>query len=338
MLEKPDLADDLIIDCLQRDYGLRITTIEFLPLGADVNTAVYRAIASDATPYFMKLRGGDFNELTITVPHYLETQGISHLIRPIETRDGRLWTRIDRFAVILSPFITGQDGFTLHLTDRQWIELGETLKGVHSAKLPADIVDRLPRETYSSHWRDRVRTFQTRVGSTSFADPISAKLADLMRSEQDVVSRLVRRAEELATELQSRSLDFVVCHADIHGGNVLLDDSGKLYVVDWDTLILAPKERDLMFVGAGIGKGWNTPRESALFYRGYGATEIDAVALAYYRYERIVEDIAAYCEQILESDPDNKDRAQGFDFLSRQFLPNEVIDIAFTSDRTFPIE
>ncbi len=338
MLEKPDLADDLIIDCLQRDYGLRITKIEFLPLGADVNTSVYRAVAEDGTPYFVKLRGGDFNELTIIVPNYLETQGISHLIAPIETKDGQLWTRLDRFAVILSPFITGQDGFTLHLTDRQWIELGETLKGVHSAKLPAEITDRLPRETYAPHWRDRVRAFQTIVGTTSFADPISAKLADLMRSEQDVISRLVRRAEELAAELQLRSLDFVVCHADIHGGNVLLNDRGELYVVDWDTLILAPKERDLMFIGAGIGKGWNTPRESELFFRGYGATNIDPVALAFYRYERIVEDIAAFCEQILESDPDNQDRAQGLHFLSCQFLPNDVIDIAFTSDPTSPIE
>ena len=44
---------------------------------------------------------------------------------------------------------------------------------------------------------------------------------------------------------------FVLCHSDIHGGNILIADTGELYVVDWDDPILAPKERDLMFIGGG---------------------------------------------------------------------------------------
>lgn len=40
MLEKPTLEDEQIIKCLQDEYGLSIEIISFLPLGADVNSAI----------------------------------------------------------------------------------------------------------------------------------------------------------------------------------------------------------------------------------------------------------------------------------------------------------
>src|SRR5690606_31643040 len=111
-----------------------------------------------------------------------------------------------------------------------------------------------------------------------------------LRRQHRIVSELVSRAERLASFLQTRSLPFILCHADIHAGNILIDTSGQLYIVDWDTLILAPKERDLMYVGGGLFGGRRSPQEEeALFYQGYGQVAVDPVALAYYRYERIVQ-------------------------------------------------
>jgi spectinomycin phosphotransferase len=83
----------------------------------------------------------------------------------------------------------------------------------------------------------------------------------------------------------------------------LLGKEGALYIVDWDTLIFAPKERDLMFVGAGIwDSGLTATEEGSLFYQGYGQTKINQDALCYYRFERIIQDIAEYCEYIFLSD------------------------------------
>ncbi len=105
-----------------------------------------------------------------------------------------------------------------------------------------------------------------------------------------------------------------MCHADIHGWNLLIDKEGALFVVDWDTVIFAPKERDLMFVGAGIGDSGRTPlEEEALFYQGYGHTNINQAGIAYYRYERVIEDIGVYCEQIFLSDEGEGDRIQSFE-------------------------
>ena len=58
----------------------------------------------------------------------------------------------------------------------------------------------------------------------------------------------------LQRRLQTQAQDWVVCHADLHNGNSLIAKDGALYIVDWDTAMLAPPERDLMFVGSGLGR------------------------------------------------------------------------------------
>jgi len=332
MLEKPDISDEQLIACLQLNYGMQIAEVDFLQLGNDMNTAVYRVVGADARPYFLKLRSGNFDEITVAIPNLLSAQGMTRIIAPIPTRAGQLWARMDAFAVILSPFVAGQNGFEVEVSDRQRIEIGVALKGLHSANVPEALRQRLPRESFSPYWRDLVREYQARAEDTAFAEPVAAQLTALLRTKRAVIDNLVLRAEQLGTMLQSQSLEFVVCHADIHGGNLLIDPDGSLFIVDWDTLILAPKERDLMFIGAGIDSIWPSAREQALFYQGYGATKIDPNALAYYRYERIVEDIVAYCEQLLLTDQGGDDREEGLRQLTNQFEPGNVIEVAFATD------
>jgi spectinomycin phosphotransferase len=128
---------------------------------------------------------------------------------------------------------------------------------------------------------------------------------------------------------------FVLCHADLHAGNVLVPDPAHFYIVDWDNPLLAPKERDLMSIGAGLMGGWRSPaEEESLFYQGYGPTTINPTALAYYRYERIIDDIAVFCDQLLETTAGGEDRAQSFAYLASNFLPNGTIEIAQASDST----
>jgi spectinomycin phosphotransferase len=336
MLEKPDLPDELLIACLQHDYGLRIVQVDFLPLGNDLNTAVYRVVADDARPYFLKLRSGAFDEITVAIPRLLSDQGMAQIIAPIATSAGQLWTRVDAFAVILFPFVDGRNGFEVEVSDRQRVEIGAALKHIHTLAVPEALRQRIPREAYAPYWRELVRGFQARAEDTAFAEPVAAQLAALLREKRAVIDDLIQRAEQRASLLQTRSLEYVVCHADIHAANLLIDANDSLYIVDWDTLILAPKERDLMFVGAGIDNVWRSAREHALFYQGYGEAEIDSIALAYYRYERIVEDIAAYCQQLLLTDQGGKDREEGLRQLANQFLPGNVIEVAYASDKPAP--
>jgi spectinomycin phosphotransferase len=335
MLEKPDLQDGQIIACLQDEYGLLVVQVAFLPLGADRDTAVYRVVADNETPYFCKLRRGVFDETSVALPKCLSDQGIVQIIAPLVAKTGQLWASLDAFKVILYPFVEGHNGYEVDLSDRHWVDFGAALKRIHTALVPSALIRRIQQETYSPQWREIVKTFLERVEDDAFDDPITVRLAAFLKARRDEILDLVGRAERLAQILQAQSPELVLCHSDIHAGNILIDANGAFYIVDWDNPILAPKERDLMFIGGGQGFAGHTPQEEeTLFYLGYGQTQIDPVALAYYRYERIVQDIAVFCEQIFLTNEGGKDREQSLQYLESNFVPNGVLEIACKSDQT----
>lgn len=334
MLEKPDLPDEKISACLQDNYGFSLVGIHFLPLGADLGTAVYHAIAQDQREYFVKLRAAPFQEIAVTLPKFLSDQGISQIIAPLASQSGRLWADLDTFKLILYPFVAGHDVYQADLTNSQWIEFGRALRRIHTQAVPTALTNGIRRETYSSQWRDSLRQFLAHTGEERYDDPVAREVAALLQAKRDLVSNLVQRAGHLAYTLKHQPLPTIVCHSDLHAGNLHIGHDNSLFVVDWDAPILASKERDLMGIGAGLMGGWRSPQEErALFYQGYGETEINRDAMAYYRYERIIEDIAIYCEQLLLSSDGGEDRQQSLYYLQSNFLPNSTIELACQADK-----
>ena len=118
--------------------------------------------------------------------------------------------------------------------------------------------------------------------SARSTDSVAARFADFWTAKRDDIRTIVGHAEQLASKMEQRHAEFVLCHSDLHARNVLLRGEDELVIIDWDEPILATKERDLMFVGGGVGGIWNDPREADWFYKGYGPAEIDAVALAHW--------------------------------------------------------
>jgi spectinomycin phosphotransferase len=335
MLEKPDLADEKIVACLQAAYGAPVSQLAFLPLGADVNAAVYRAVAQDGATYFVKLRRGPFDETVVTLPKFLSDQGIPQIIPPLTTNSGQLWSAVDDFKVILYRFVEGGNGYEVALTDGHWRTLGAALNRIHTTTFPPALTGAIARETYSAQWRTSVKHFLAQTTVATFTEPVAQQVAQLLQSNRTTILELIARTEQLAQQLQEQSLIYTVCHTDLHAGNFLIDASGFLYIVDWDAPIWAPKERDLMFAGAGLGAGWLTPdAEETFFYQGYGPTAVNSTALAYYRYERIIQDIAAYCEQLLLTEEGGDDRPQSFRYLASNFWPDSVLAIAMRADPT----
>jgi spectinomycin phosphotransferase len=346
MLEPPALSEALIIASLWDEYTQRAQRLTFLPLGADVNTAVYRVEVGEAE-YFLKLRKGDFDEISVAVPHFLHQQGLGTIFHPLTTRSGQLWVLLDDYRMILYPFVDGHDGYERSLSPGQWPAFGSAMRSIHDAGLPPDLRRRIPSEDFSARWRERVRAFQSQVeggAQVEFNDPIAAQLAAFMRRHSAEISHLVEHTEQLAASMHARARPWVLCHGDIHPGNLLLpsSDPTALYIVDWDNPIYAPRERDLALVGGTYA--WRRAEDMALFYQGYHSgkvdppagmdpqVEIDLTALRYYRCERIVVDIAEFCQQLLATNQGGEDRAESYRYFTGIFLPDHELELALRGD------
>lgn len=332
MIEKEPLSLKRIMDCLNTDYGIAVATLTFLPLGADMNASVYKAHTHDGLAYFVKLKRGHHHDISVNILSLLQSSGIEHIIPPIKTIHGRPAQHIDDFTLIVYRFVDGQSGFCRNLSDDQWITLGKVLRQVHELDVPLSMKDQIRREVYSSKWQEAVRSLYVHIDEKQTCDEIALKLQMFMKDHRLEIHRLVDRAQQLSKKIQEQSPEFVLCHSDIHGGNVLIDVDSSIYIVDWDEPIMAPKERDLMFIGGGVGNIWNNPHEESFFYKGYGETKINMTILAYYRHERILEDIALLGEALLLKADGGEDRLEMYKQFVDMFESRGVVDIAFKTD------
>jgi len=162
---------------------------------------------------------------------------------------------------------------------------------------------------------------------------LEGKLALFWREHHEEIRRIISRAQELGRLLQSQLLPFVLCHADIHTANILVDGAGQLFIVDWDQTLFAPKERDLMFVLGERDPSLSLMDTEQMFTRGYGEIDMNWLAITYYRYEWVVQEIADFGERVFLTqdigDETKKDAVLGFKQL---FLPNDVIALALACD------
>lgn len=304
--------EEHVIQRLRAECGIAVVRLTHLGLGADVDAAVYKAESADGKVYFVKLKRGAYYDIT----QLLVEAGVKQVIGPIAT------VAVDESTMTVYPFVEGQNGFSRELKPAQWIALGKTLRQVHEIDVPMSVQNKIRREEFSSKWRKRLRALYE---VQPCQEGVSLQLWQFMQDHMVDIRRLVDGAEELARIIHNPQ--YVLCHSDIHAGNVLIGEE-SIFIVDWDDPIMAPKERDLMFIGAGVANVWNNPHEEELFYKGYGKTEVDRTILAYYRHERIVEDIAIYAEALLLT-PDGDEREVMYSHFVDMFAPRGVVEIAF---------
>jgi spectinomycin phosphotransferase len=124
-------------------------------------------------------------------------------------------------------------------------------------------------------------------------------------------------------------LEFLLCHADIHTANILITNEQNMFIVDWDDTLLAPKERDLMFV---LERDSIRTREEQLFFDGYGNEEINQLVLAYYGYEWCVQEIGDYGQRVfLAKDAGRDTKQDSLEGFIELFLPGNVVEAALST-------
>ncbi len=161
----------------------------------------------------------------------------------------------------------------------------------------------LRRETFDpAEYARWIRAFEIQHAQALAGESASKHvLRSSWMAHQPTIHTVVTSLEKLAGVLQSRALPSVICHADLHPANLLRDQRGQVFVIDWDEVMLAPKERDFLFVKESSAASEALPGTPA-FFQGYGQTDIDWIALTYFRYERVIQDLIACAQEVFFRD------------------------------------
>jgi spectinomycin phosphotransferase len=290
MREPPNIPEERLRACLQDQYGLSHVTLEFLPRGLDYNAGVYRMVSEQGTPYLLKVTARPLYEPGFLVPRYLNDQGIRSVVAPVPTRSGALWTKLVDWIVIVYPWIDGDSGW-VGMTDEQWREVGKIFKRIHGVQLQSEGFSSLRKETFvPTEYTQWVQTFEAQhLHSQPDESESSRALRASWVAHESAIHTVVSSLEKLAKMLQSQTFPFVICHADLHPSNLIRDRHGHVFVIDWDEVMLAPKERDFIFI---------REQEADAFWEGYGVVEIDWMLLSYYLWERVIQDVIVNAQDV----------------------------------------
>jgi spectinomycin phosphotransferase len=277
---------------LGEDFGLEVGEAEEVHAGADVAAEVWRAGS-----YAVKWSGGG-TEAGPRVMAYLT--GVRGVPAPVRTRSGELWSEREGRRLSVVPWIAGERAAETGLTLAQWTSYGGLLAEVHRIEAPADLRAVLPAiNPINARMPALVRSVEARLATPK--DAIEEELAAVWKANSDTIATIVEQTAR--RDLGGAS---VICHADPHLGNVLVT-ADQLWLIDWDDVVLAPREQDLLFFLGGMGSlGPTTKAQEEAFFTGYGPIDLDPTRLTYYRCARALEDIALWADQTIDG-PDRGD-------------------------------
>ena len=240
---------DALRACLWESYDIEATALDFLPRGYDYRAGVYRVVSKQGRVYLLKVSSRPLYEPSCIVPRYLRDAGITAVVAPLPAMSGSLWTQLAEWTVMVYPFLDGDTSLT-GMTDEQWKETGSIFRRIHQVQLPPDGFPSVRRESFDpTEYIRWVRAFETqRLQALHGGDGPARNLRAAWVAHQSTIHTAVTSLEQLGLALQSRALPYVIAHADVHPANLLRDTAGQVFVLDWDEVMLAPKERDFIFI------------------------------------------------------------------------------------------
>ncbi|MDP9244734.1 MAG: aminoglycoside phosphotransferase family protein [Chloroflexota bacterium] len=324
MLEDPGLDQRELAAALRAGFGTEASGFTFVP-GFDMQAASYEVASTDGQ-WFAKVRFGPVADAPLEVPRALLDAGVTNVLAPIRSLSSTLWHPMaDGRTLVVYPFVAGRNAMDAGMTAGQWRTFGTALRAVHDSGLEDRFADRLPAETFALPCAAMVRSVLAQEPSLDSA--AARRLRAVLIEQRRRIGQMVERAEELGARLSAKPFVRVLCHADIHAANLLVADDGRIFLVGWDGPMLAPRERDLLFViGGGITRKV-TPQEEAWFFETYGEVEPDLEAIVYYRYERLLEDIGEIGRSVFsEAAVQETSRESEVRLLERFFEPGGSVE------------
>jgi spectinomycin phosphotransferase len=342
-VNRPDLPVDEaeLRRTILEGHGIEPVELAIEPGGADAAACAIRATASDGSRWFVKLRPA-IRPAAVLVPRFLRSRGLDEVVASIPPRSGEPWLRIGSWSVLVFPFVDAPSVMDAGMAPDGWRRLGAFAARLHAIALPGELRAMLDVEDFRPRMTALARDLDRRLTGVQVddPDPLSAAVRERWLAGRDTILHLVERSEALAARIRQREAlgtpqERVLCHADLHAANVVAGADGSLSIVDWDELLLAPRERDLMFVRGSPIAHVVTAAEADAFESGYGpgSTHPDALLLAWYRVDWAVQDLTSWASEALRDGPaDDVARARARSLFDGLFAPGDEVDTALRAD------
>jgi spectinomycin phosphotransferase len=216
--------------------------------------------------------------------------GLEFVVAPLPTVRSETVRPVGaRHAVAVYPFIEGPSpGWGATLEPHERATLVRMLAGLHDvnpvvAPRARPVATRLPELRKLER---ALRELDVEWGGGPFSEPARALLAE----HAAAIHRLMGRFDELVQAVEAAKTKPVVTHGEPHGGN-LLRAGGELLFIDWDTVGLAPRERDLWILGTA------SPGDLDLYSEVSGRS-VDVRAIALYRIRWQLDDISLFVDDL----------------------------------------
>lgn len=282
------LAEDRLTNALFLGWGMRSAEIQPLHLGHASETWTYSARAEGAR-YFLKLRS-EMDPPRLAIVRHLAEAGIP-AVAPVPAVSGDLSWRVDRYHLVVYPWIDGAPIDSPTPMHRDWSALGTAMKQVQEAAIPQALVESLPSQQFlpwGSLFLPQVQEAceSNRVRGTTALQ----ELATLWSKYGTDLAELYGATRTTGATALALSPALCLCHGDLQPSNILKSSSGMIHLIDWDTSLYSVPEQDLMFVA---------PENRRDFEAGYGPLALRKPILAYLKADWHLQEIFDCLDRLL---------------------------------------
>lgn len=238
----------------------------------------------------------------------LREGGLGFVVAPFPTSRGETVHRIGpRHTIALFPFVDGHAGPYGHYDTAERAAVVTMLAELHQATPAVGSVAR--RVGLDLPGRRHLEAGLREVNQTWLGGPLSEPARRAFASHASDVAELLALADRLSADVEKRGGKWVVTHGEPHAANVMRSGE-SLLLVDWDTVALAPPERDLwMLVG--------DTADAAALYADATGQRLDQVAVSFFRLTWDLKDLAEYLNVLRSPHRQTEDTVKAYDGLTK---------------------
>lgn len=272
MLTEPeDLDRAELVALLERHWALSDPQLEYLPVG--FGSHHWRAVDSRGVRRFVSVddleagfqAGPDADAALAALDRAFRTAvalreeaELEFVVAPLRDDEGIVTRRVDRrYSVTVLPFVDGDSStFGSYESARERREMGAVLGRLHAAtdRVPAG----LPRsDDFALPSRASLEAALRDLDARWETGPFAERARRLLRTHARDLGRRLGEYDEAVARVRGAPNPWVVTHGEPHRANVMRDRHGDVHLIDWDTTLIAPRERDLRMVLDEELTGWD---------------------------------------------------------------------------------